>query len=428
MSSLISIRLPYGKDMLRVKVPKRNFIGIIKPYDLPGHLNPYKEIQRAILNPIRSQRLKSIAKHGDKVAIVITDVTRRCPENIIIPILFRELREAGVRRKDITVVTALGIHRPMTAREIKAKIGKTYGLIKAINHNCYDKNNLTYIATTKYLKTPVWVNKIVAEADIVITTGTVEAHTIAGYSGGRKSIMPGVSGKETIEATHKPILIDNPNVGVGIIKDNPLHEDMVEISRLVGVNFIVNVVLNSRNEIVQVTAGDPIVAHEKLISIYNKMYKIKINEIADIIISSPTYPKDINLYQATRAANNFVLIKKPIIKRGGIIIIPALCKDGIGDPLFYEWMKNAKSSSEVLERVKEEYQIGAHKPYILSKILEWAKVIITNSILPDRTIKEMHMISSHTIENALKIAFEEVGSDARILISTHSTSIIPTLT
>jgi nickel-dependent lactate racemase len=424
---LTTVHLPHGKGELKVRIPKRNLIGVIEPHDLPGVSSPLKEVQRAVLNPIRSPRLESLAKRGDKVAIVITDVTRRCPDHVIVPILIQELNKAGVRREDITVVTALGIHRPMTAEEIKAKMGEAYGLVKAVNHNCHDENNLIYVDTTRRLKTPVWVNKAVAEADVVVTTGVVEAHTFAGYSGGRKSIMPGVSGEEAIAATHRPELIDNPNASAGVIEGNPVHEDMVEIARLVGVSFIVNVVLNSRNEIVQATAGDLVAAHEELISTYDQMYKVKINEIADIVISTPVYPKDINLYQATRAGNNFVLVSEPLIKRGGIIIIPALCRDGVGDQLFYEWMKGAESPSEVLERAKREYQIGAHKPYILSKILERAEVVIANSALPDRVVREMHMTPSDDTESALRTAFERLGSDARVLISTHGISTVPTL-
>lgn len=358
---------------------------------------------------------------------MITDKTRRCPDHIIVPTLVQELKKAGVRREDIMVVTALGIHRPMTAKEIRAKMGEVYGRVKVINHNCHDKKHLIYIDTTRRLKTPVSVNQVVAEADIVLTTGVVEAHSFAGYSGGRKSIMPSVSGEEAIASTHNPELIDNSLASVGNIKSNYLHEDMVEMARLAGVSFIVNVVLNSKNEIVRAAAGDLVAAHEELTATYDKMYKVKIDEVPDIVISAPTPPKDINLYQATRAGNNFVLVPKPLVKREGIIIVPALCKDGIGDQLFYEWMKSAESSSEVIERAKRDHHLGMHKPYILSKILEWAEVVITNSLLPGRVIRKMHMTPSDDLEVALRTALEKLGSDARILISTHGISTIPTL-
>jgi len=420
------ISLPYGKSTIKVKVPKENLIGVIKPRDLPPVKDPIETVKKAVSHPILSPRLSEIAKLGDKVAIVVTDITRRCPDNIIMPVILSELKRAGVRTKDITAVIALGIHRPMTQEEIMAKIGEeAFRQVKVVNHNCQDKSQMIYIGTTRRLKTPIWVNKIVAEADVIITTGVVEAHTFAGYSGGRKSIVPGVSGEEAIAAVHRPEWLDDPRVGTSIIKGNPVHEDMIEMARLVGVDFIVNVVLNCKDKMVQATAGDLIAAHEKLIATYDKMYKVKIHEQADIVISSPAYPKDINLYQATRAANNIVLVPEPSVKKGGVIIIPAPCQEGVGDELFYEWMKTARTPLEALERTKREYKTGAHKPCLLSKILCHAEVIMANSVLPDRIIREMHLTPAKTVDEALEMAFEKLGRNARILVSPHGISTIP---
>jgi nickel-dependent lactate racemase len=420
------ISLPYGKSTLKVKVPKENLIGVIKPRDLPPVKDSVETVKEAVSHPISSPRLSEIAKPSDKVAIVVTDITRRCPDNIIMPVILSELKKAGVRAQDITAVIALGIHRPMTQEEIRAKIGEeAFRQVKAVNHNCLGKSQMVYIGTTQRLKIPIWINQIVAEADVVITTGVVEAHIFAGYSGGRKSIVPGISGEEAIAAIHRPEWLDDPRVGTGIIKGNPVHKDMVELAKLVGVDFIVNVVLNSEDKIVQVAAGDLIAAHEKLIATYDKMYKVKIREQADIVISSPAYPKDINLYQATRAANNIALVPNPSVKKGGVIIIPAPCQEGVGDELFYEWMKTARNPLEVLERAKREYKIGVHKPYLLSKILSHAEVIIANSVLPESLIREMHLTPAKTVDEALEMAFKKLGRNARILVSPHGTSTIP---
>ncbi|MBS7643043.1 nickel-dependent lactate racemase [Candidatus Bathyarchaeota archaeon] len=424
--SFQEILLPYGKSTIKVKVPKENLIGVIEPRDLPPVKDPIEAVKEAVSHPILGPRLSEIAKSGDKVAIVVTDITRRCPDNILMPVILSELKKGGVRAEDITAVIALGIHRPMTQEEIRTKIGEeAFRRVRTINHNCRDKSQMVYIGKTRRLNIPVWINKIVAEADVVVTTGVVEAHVFAGYSGGRKSIIPGVSGEEAIAAVHRPEWLDDPQVGTGIIKGNPVHEDMVELARLVGVDFIVNVVLNSQDKIVQAAAGDLIAAHEKLIATYDKMYKVEIHEKADIVISSPAYPKDINLYQATRAANNIVLVPNPPVKKGGIVIIPAPCQDGVGDELFYEWMKTAENPSEVLERAKREYKIGVHKPYLLSKILSHAGVIVANSVLPADLIREMHLTPAKTVDEGLEIAFKKLGGDARILICPHGISTIP---
>ena len=427
--STITIDLPYGKDgFLEVEIPQKNLIGIVEPKDVPGVKDEEEAIRHAIRNPIHSKPLSEIAKSGDKVAIVVDDNTRRCPDDKIVPILLDELGDAGVRDEDITIVVALGTHRPLTEDELKARVGEeAFERVKVINHDCYDKTNAVYYGITKRLKTPLWVNKAVAKADVKITTGIVEFHTFAGYSGGRKSIMPGVSSVESILAVHQPYLIDNPNVGIGVLEGNIIHEDMVDAARLVGVDFIVNVVLNSKNEIVKVAAGDVERAHEELINVYDQIYRVEITEPADIVISSPGYPKDINLYQATRAGNNIALVPKPSVKRGGLIIIPAPCQDGVGDELFYKWMKTAKSPEEVIQRGLKGCKELCHKPYILSKILVHAGVIMTNCEVPDKIIREMHMMSASTVEDGLKMALDKMGSDAKILVVKHSISTMPVL-
>ncbi|NIM45076.1 MAG: nickel-dependent lactate racemase [Nitrososphaeria archaeon] len=427
--SHVSIELPYGKSFLEVKIPTRNFAGELECHDIPGVRDELGEIQRAVENPIEKKRLCEIASSGDTVSIVVTDITRRSPDHKILPSILKELKSVGVHDEKITIVTALGIHRPMTEEEIKLKIGsEAFKHIRTVNHNCHDKRQLMYLGETGNLKTPVWVNKTVAEADIKVTTGIVEIHTIAGYSGGGKSIMPGVSGEEAIMATHKPEWIDNPKAALGLIEGNPIHEDIVELARMAGVDFIVNTVLNSRDELVCAAAGDVEEAQLNLIETYDRMYKVPLDEPADIVVSAAGYPKDLNLYQASRAANNFVLVPKPTVKEGGIIIIPAPCQDGVGDQLFYEWMRDAEKPQDVLERAYREYKIGVHKPYIMSKILAHADVILAGSQIPDETVKEMLMIPARNVEEALEWALKKLGSDSRVLVAPHGFFTLPTLT
>ncbi len=425
----VKVELPYGKETkIEVELPERNLIGIVEPHDMPKIKNEEQEIRRALLNPIGSKPLSQIVKPGDKIAIVITDNTRRCPEDRILPILLDELETLGVRDEDITCVVGLGAHRAMTEEELRAKVGKEiFERITIINHNCYDKTEAHYCGITERLKTPLWVNKTVVEADVKICTGIVEFHTFAGYSGGRKSILPGVSNFESIVAVHQPNLIDAPNVGPGILTGNPIHEDMVSAARLVGVDLIINVVLNDKDEIVGIAAGDVERVHKHLINLYNQMYKVEIPEPADIIIAPPGYPKDINLYQATRACTNLILVPKPSIKRGGFIIIPARCQDGVGDELFYKFMKCAKHPEEVIQKTRRENDKLCHKPYLLSKFLMHARVVITNCEIPEQIIREMHMIPAATVEDGLKIAFNKLGLNARILVVKHPISTMPVL-
>lgn len=421
----ITVRLPYGKGEFKVSIPKRNLLGILKPNDLFG-VKVEEEIQRAIHNPVRSKRLCDIAKKGDKVAIVATDNTRRCPDGKIIPFILRELALASVPEHDISIVVALGMHRMLQKDELINKFGKNVCTrIRVLNHDAQDKKSLCYVGQTSRLKTPVWVNRTVAEADVKITTGVVEFHTFAGYSGGRKSISPGVAGKETIIATHGARAIDQPNVGVGMVENNPIHDDMVEAAKLVGVDFIVNVVLNSKDEIVRVAAGDLVHAHEELIETHDQMYKVKATEPADIAIAVPAAPKNINLYQATRAATNLVLTSKPMIQRGGTVIIPAICQDGVGSEIFYRWMKTAKDACEVIERTYEETKEVVVKPFLLAKILRHVDITITNSMVPNQLVTNMHMTARKNVQEGLELALQKLGPDAKIAVLLHAVSTLP---
>lgn len=420
--------VPYGKLMMQIKIPKKNLVGVVESREKRVSKDEINEIQSVMENPLGTSRMSEMVGPGEKVAIVITDITRRCPEHKLVPAIINELLSAKVRNKDITIIIALGTHRSMTEKEIETKIGRKIAkLVKVVNHNCFNKKNLIYLGTTTRTKTPLWINKSVVDSNFIITTGIVEAHVMAGYSGGGKSIMPGVAGEETILGTHNPKWIDHPNVGLGLINKNPIYGDIIEAAKTVGVDFIVNVVLNTKEEIVHVVAGDVEKAHKELIQTYDEMYKIPIDEAVDIIITSPGYPKDINLYQATRVANNLVTVPTPSIKKDGVIIIPAECKDGVGNQLFYEWMKAAKQPMDILQRVKSEKRLGFHKPYLLAKILSHSNVVIANSKMSKKVLKEMHLTPASSVENALSDAIKKLGPESKVLVVPHGFSTIPIL-
>lgn len=277
---------------------------------------------------------------------------------------------------------------------------------------------------TPNLGVPLWFNKIVATADVVISTGMVDTHTFAGYTGGGKSVMPGISGSETIETMHNPKWLDNPFVVLCSVDRNPIRLDIDEAARKAGLRFIVNVVLNSYGEITHIAAGDPVRAHRELVKVVDKIVKVPFPELPEIVISAPGYPKDRDLYQATRAANNFVCGPTPAIKNGGVIIIPAPCQDGTGSDTFYEWMKNAKNLEEIIQRGRTEICIGSHRPYIMAKILKWADVIIVGSRTP-RIVEEMKMMAAGTMDEALEVAMKKMGSKAKILISPNGLTTVP---
>jgi len=420
------IELPYGKDgTVSVEVPDENLISIIEPCSVPSLTNVEAKIREAICNPIGSERLSNIVKPKDRVKIIITDISRPCPDDKLLPAILEELGRGGVRDSQVTLVVATGMHRPMTEQELREKVSdEVYDRVEIINHVCTDEKSLVFIGRTANLGIPLWVNKAVTEADVLISIGMVDTHIFAGYTGDGKSVMPGIAGLKTIESMHKPERLDSPFVGVCSYDRNPVRLDVVEAARMVGLRFIVNVAFNAKDEIAYVGAGDLVKAHREVVKFVDGIVKVPIPELPDIVISGPGYPKDRDLYQATRAANNFVCGPAPAIKEGGIIIIPAPCQDGVGGKTFHEWMRDAKDLDEILERSKREPELGAHRPYIMAKILKRADVIIVGSEIP-HIVEEMKMMAAKTLDEALKMATERMGEKARILVSTHGLTTVP---
>lgn len=420
------IELAYGKrGKISVEVPDENLIGIIEPKEIPGLADVEMRVREAMSNPAGSKCLSEIVKPGDEVVIIATDISRPCPDDKLVPVILEELHDANVRDDQVTVVIATGMHRPMTDQEVMEKLGREVcERVEVVNHVCTDGENLVFLGETPNLGIPLWINRIVADADVAISTGIVDPHVFAGYTGGGKSVMPGVSGLETIENMHRPQWLDNPLVGVCKVDRNPVRLDIDEASGKAGLRFVVNVILNRDGEIAHIRAGDPVRAHKELVEIMDKIVKVPIPELPDIVISVPGYPKDRDLYQATRAANNFVCGLAPAIKKGGVIIIPAPCQDGTGSDTFYEWMKNAKDLDEIVSRCRGEIKIGSHRAYIMAKILKRTDVIIVGSRVP-HIVEEMKMIAAETMDEALEVAMEKVGDRARILISPHGLTTVP---
>jgi nickel-dependent lactate racemase len=423
----MKVKLPYGFEKIEVEIPEENLIGIVEPKEVPSLSDVELKIKEALKSPIDSPRLSSLVKAGYTVTIIATDISRPCPDHIILPPILEELNRAGVHDDHIKIVIATGMHRSMTEEELKDKVGEeVYEKVEVINHVCTDEENLKFVGYTPNLKIPLTVNKEVLDADFVISTGMVDPHIFAGYTGGGKSVMPGVSALETIEEMHMPYRLDLPNVGICICDNNPIRMDMDEAGRMSGLKFIVNVALNLKYDIASISAGDVVAAHRKLVKFVDSIVKVKIPIEPDIVISAPGYPKDRDLYQATRAANNFVCGPKPVVRRGGVIIIPAPCQDGVGSETFYNWMKEAKTLDDILERGRRERSVGAHRPYIMAKILKHADVIIVGSKIPDK-VEEMKMIAAENMNEALKIAFLKLGEKAKILVTTHGLTVVPIL-
>ena len=415
-----SFQLKYGETMVNVDIPESKFYGVLYPKELPGVKDPIFAVKQALASPIGSVSLKQMIKEkkAKDVVILVSDITRPAPSYILVPPIIDELVESGITYSDITVVFALGIHRKMSENEKRKLVGEyVYSKVKCVNHNVDD---CVYIGTTTR-GTPVEVYRPVAKADFVIATGNLELHYFAGYSGGYKALLPGVCSKRTIETNHSMMVMQGATSGK--IKGNPVREDIEEAGKLAGVNFIVNAVLNSNEEIVKIVAGDPIKAHREGVKCIDKMYKRKIEKKADIVIASPGgYPKDINLYQAQKGLDN----ASHAVKDNGSIIFIAECREGLGQPTFESWMKKAKSPDEPIKWLQKHFILGGHKAAAVCRVLEKAKVYLVSNL--DRTTTEdIFLTPTRSVAEALNSTLIEYGDKAKILVIPYANSTLPCL-
>jgi nickel-dependent lactate racemase len=418
---LVDVWLPYGKTEICARIPTRNYLGNIEPKEKEGVKDPRAEIERALNEPIGTQPLGELAKPGNKIAIVANDQTRSTPSHLIVPPVLDELNKAGVKDNDITIIIGCGTHRPATNEEMKTLLGEeTLQRVKVTSHNCQAKD-LVYLTRTKTYLTKVYVNKVFAEADLRVLTGDIELHYYAGYGGGRKGVLPAVSGDETIQHNHAMIL--HPKAQTGVLEENPIHEDMVEAARLAKTDFVVNIVTNSKRELVKAYAGDLEQAFYEGVKLVDEMYKVPIERRADIVIVSPGgHPHDIDLYQAYKGVDNAL----DAVKRGGVIIWVAECPEGHGNDVFYEWMTKFKDLKEMESEIKRHFRLGGHKAYYLLKALQRAQIILV-STLPDYYASVFKLRTARAMNDALRDAFDLTGKDGKVWVMPYGNITLPVL-
>lgn len=406
--------IPCGKKTLLLSLPDHIPVQYVESRKIPPVPNVRKSIEEALHHPIGSPRLRDRVKPGQKVAIIVTDITRKLPEEVILPLLIKELEAGGIKKKDITAIVATGTHRPNTFQELKEKFGDVVNEIPFINHDAYNQNELVHLGMTEG-GIPLIFNRRVVEADIRIATGVIETHLFAGYSGGVKSIAVGVAGEETIAATHNYSMMEETRLGV--VEGNRFRRFLTEATSALGLHFIVNVVQTGKKEVVKVVAGDPIEAFQEGVKTARKLYEVEIKEPGQIVVSGVSDPKSRDLYQATRAANVVVFGPKPVVAEGGVILIPAPCEDGCGHPGYCEIMKKAQDAEEIIRISREEgFAPGEQKAFILARILKYARIVMTDCLLPEETLKELHLESAPTLQEALNQELEKNPRAKVILI------------
>ncbi|MDP3386449.1 MAG: nickel-dependent lactate racemase [Eubacteriales bacterium] len=414
----MEFKLKYNVKEISFRLAEENYISTLMPNEVSVDLIEEVEVRRAMQNPIGSKRLKDIVCPGDKIAIVTSDISRPMPSYKVLPTVIEELKSAGVEEKDITVVLALGIHRKHSEEERRRLVGEEV-YCSNITIIDSDKEKCVRIGYCRN-GTPVDIFEPVMNADKRIALGNIEFHYFAGYSGGNKALMPGVSSYDAIQANHMHML--DPNAIVGNLDTNPIRQDIEEITDFIPIHFIVNVVLNDRKQIIKAVAGDHVKAHREGCRFLDMVNKVSIKEKADIVILSPGgYPKDINLYQAQKGLDN----SKHAVKDGGIIIWCASAAEGFGESNFEKWMIE-KSPNEMIEELRRKFVLGAHKAAFIAMTLQKAQIYLVSELDPE-LVKKINMTPFESVQEALDHAIDTLGSNSKVIIMPEAGSTLPVL-
>lgn len=406
----------FGTGVQTVNVPEQQLVGILRAGNAQPPESEEGELRRALSQPIGAAPLSAQNLSGKKIAIITSDITRPLPTYRIMPTLLDELYAAGAKPEDITLVFALGSHRNHTSAEMEKLAGsRAWQEIRCIDS---DPNDCIHMGTTA-AGTPVDITRCVAEADYRICLGNIEFHYFAGYSGGVKAIMPGVSTRDAIQSNHSMMV--RPEACAGNLDTNPVRQDIEQAGKICGVDFIVNVVLDEHKHILKAVAGDPVKAHREGCRFLDTIYLKELDAPADIVIvSQGGAPKDLNLYQTQKALDN----ARHAVRQGGVIILIGSCKEGLGEHVFEQWMTQSESPAAMIQRIGHDFQLGGHKAAAIAMTLEKADIYLVSEMEPD-FVRSLFLTPMPDAQSALDAALAKLGANATVLAMPFGGSTLP---
>jgi len=422
------IELDYGSDRLKVDISKKNLLNIITGKSIEPVLNPEKALLRSIRNPFGRLPISEEIKGKKSFCIVISDITRAAPSKLILETILGELSDCGVKEDFITILIATGLHRPNVGRELESLVGKEIAdRYHIVNHNARDRNSCEHIGSTKR-GTPVIINKDFINADFKILTGLIEPHFMAGFSGGRKAVCPGISYMDMFKHFHGPEILESEKASAGILDGNPFHEESTEIAKMAGADFIVNVTINKDKEVTGVFSGDlkeAFCAGAKF-CMDSSCYLIK--EEAEIVITTGGgHPLDATLYQTVKG----MVGAMPAVKQGGMIVVAAECSEEIGSKEFVEIIEQEKDLDGFMKKItgKNYFKIDQWEFEELIKARKKAEIYLYSGCLlasaykiPSSTLKLVK-----TVDEAIEIGLRKFGKNATISVIPEGPYTIPVM-
>lgn len=419
-----TIKIPYYTSALDLHVEEKNLEAVItaKTDEYTTEKTEAELVEEALANPIGTPRLRELAKGKERIVLVTSDHTRAVPSKLTLPILLREIRE-GNPDADITILIATGLHRETTQEEQRRMFGDNIvDNEKIVVNKAFEDDDFEYVRTLPS-GAELWVNKLAIHCDLLVTEGFIEPHFFAGFSGGRKSILPGICNAVTVNENHSYKAISSPYSTTGVLAHNPIHEDMVCAARAVNVQFILNVALNGEKKVIAAFAGDLEKAHAEGVAFVRSLAQCP-GITGDIVITSNGgYPLDQNLYQSPKA----VATAEACCKDGGVIIMCASCYDGMGGTHFEKLIVQGSVDEidEYLSKIPPKETIPEQWcAQIYSRILKKHKVILVTTYLDHELVKKANMIPASSPDEALAMAYKMMGEDARVVVIPDGVAVL----
>jgi len=416
----------YGSGELQVEVPDENLAHVLRLRKYVPIENPRESVINALEHPISSPPLRELAKNRESACVVISDVTRPVPNKLILPPILKILEESGIQREDIVILIATGIHRPNVGKELEEMVGaEIMSNYRIVNHFSKESDTHEYLGTTKN-GTPVHLDKTYLSADLKITTALIEPHLMAGYSGGRKAICPGISSIETMKVMHGPKILEHPKATTGVIDGNPFHEEATEIARMAGMDFIVNVAIDDKRRLVGVFAGDMVEAHLAGAKFVEEHALVAIPEPVDIVVTnSAGYPLDATFYQAIKGYVGAM----EIVKEGGSIIMVAELSEGIGGEEFTDLVLKTRSLEQFMEDIFDppNFVVDQWQLEELAKVARKASVYCYSDGISYQLLGKLFVHPLTSPEEGIKLALQKHGKNAKIVATPEGPYILPVI-
>ncbi len=407
------VGMKYGRNLLEVEIPERNLAGVLTLQKSVPIADPERAVWDVLASPISSAPLAALAKDRTSACVVISDITRPVPNKLILPPILHTLESSGIPREKITILIATGIHRPNEGEELEEMVGpEIMRNYRIVNHFSQEIESHKYLGLTRG-GAPVYIDKTYLESDLKVTTALIEPHLMAGYSGGRKSICPGLASIETMKVLHGPQILEHPKASVGNLEDNPLHLEATEIALMAGVDFNVNVTIDEKRRLTGIFAGDIVESHLAGVGFVEKQVKVTLPKPVDaVLVSSAGYPLDTTFYQAVKG----MLAAVEIVKPNGSIVLVAECSEGIGSGSFTELILKTKDLGQFIDDIHDptNFVIDQWQLEELAKAAKKAEIYCYADGIPYDQLKDLFVHPIRTPEEGIERVIAKHGADARI--------------